>query len=411
MLDTVALTSPYLSESDAAQIEQACVLRSAVCLATGDIQYALTTGSLAGSWDSRVSVRVEREEWVAEPASIAARMASTAGSDVQVSRIEGKQIAYTTGVRRPRPIVSKQPCAPYLKIEGSVHKALVGHNVWGGPCAVALTLAWFVDNVGERLGVALPYSEDWIVRRVDWAEAFELPTFEACEEYVSGLNMAQFPRRQVIRYGSESLFSPGRTTSVKVYHKGPEFHEHDRRRLLDFMEAEEVHELQARANGILRFETSVKARKLDDDFGGKPAVMGLTREYLERVHDKEAGRLLKEAKTDMETVRSNQAVKRRLHEVYGSALAGNLFGTWLEFAALGEKEAKKTMTARTFYRQRKQLSDAGVSWLGADVYVCPHASAIPAGFSPVRSDKHRLLGEHPRVAEKLGRYTRPGFSL
>jgi hypothetical protein len=405
MLDTVALTSPYLSESDAAQIERACVLRRAVCLATGEKLYELTTGSLAGSWDSRVSVRVEREEWVAEPASIAARMASTAGSDVQVSRIEGKQVAGTTGIRRPRPVVSKQPCAPYLKVEGSVHKALVGHNVWGGPCAVAPTLAWFIDNVGERFGVSLPCSEDWTARRVDWAECFDLGTFEACEEYMTGLNMAQFPRRKVIRYGSESLFAPGRTTSVKVYHKGPEFHAHDRRRLFDWMDEEEVHNLQARANGILRFETSIKARKLDDDFGGKPTVVELTREYLERVHDKEVGRLLKEANNDMETVRTNQAVSRRLREKYEGNLSNTLFGTWLQLAALGEKEVKKTMTARTFYRQRKQISDAGVSWLGSDVYVCSRLSAIPFGFSPVRSDKHRLTEEHSRVSDKLGSYT------
>lgn len=406
MLDTVGLTSPYLSEQDAAKIEQACVLRSAVELATGDVQYALTTGSLAGSWDSRVSVRVEREEWVAEPPSVAARLASTQGAEVEVEWVEGRQVARSTGIKRLRPTVCKMPCPPYVVVEGSVHKALMGHNVYGGPCAPALSLAWFVDNVGGRLGVSLPYAEDWQVRRVDWAEAYELPNFEAVEEYISGLNMAQFPRRQVVRYGSESLFSPGRTTTVKVYHKGPEFHEHDRRRLRDYVEEFDLYDLQARANRIMRFETSIKARKLSDDFSGKPLVVDLTREYLERVHDREAARLLKEANHDMETVRTHQAVSRRLHEIYDGRLANTLFGTWMQLAALGEKEVKNTLTKPTFYRQKKQLSDAAISWNAADVYICPRTSAVPSGFSPVRGDRHRLIGEHPIVFDKLGMYNR-----
>jgi II/X family phage/plasmid replication protein len=412
MIDTVTLQSPYLSEHDAEQIALACERRSALVVATGEKLYEFTSGSLAGSWDSRVSVRVEREEWVAEAPSVAARMSSTGGSDVEVVRVEGQQVARSTGVRRLRPVVTKQECPPYIVIEGSVHKALLGHNVYGGPCAPALSLAWFVDDVAKRLGVALPYSEDWTAKRVDWAEAYELPNFEACQEFVGGLNMAKFPRRSVDRYGETGLYSPGRTTTIKIYHKGPEFHKHDkprlRRCLVDDME---IYELQARANCILRFETEIKARKLSDDFDGKPSVALLTQEYCERVHDREAGRLLKEANNDMETVRTNQAVSRRLHEMYDDRLANTLFGTWFQLAALGEVVVKKSMTKPTYYRQKKQLSEAAISWLASDVYVVPTGSAIPFGFSPVRGDRHRMTDEHPIVSEKLGLFSRPGFHL
>ena len=69
MLDTVKLISPYLPEADAERIERACVLRSAVEVSTGEVLYSLTTGSLEGSYDTRVSVRVEREEWQYLPAT------------------------------------------------------------------------------------------------------------------------------------------------------------------------------------------------------------------------------------------------------------------------------------------------------------------------------------------------------
>lgn len=381
MLDTVKLASPPLGDREAERIERACVLRSAVEIATGEVQYSLTTGSLEGSYDDRVSVRVEREEWVT--------MAPT-----------GRAGAMS------RPVTMKQPCAPYLVMEGSIHKALMGHNVYGGPLPPVLSCCWFVDDVAARLGVSLPEADDWTVQRIDWAEAFELPSFEAVQEYISGLNMAQFPRRDVIRFGEESLMSPGRTTAVKVYHKGPEFYAHDRRRLRNYLGDGELCVLQDRAHRILRLETSIKARKLADDFGGKPLVVQVTRDYLERVHDREAGRLLKEAQSEVETVRTHREVSSRLREKYDDRLANTLFGTWMQLAALGEAEVRRHMPRATFFRQRKQIADAGVSWQAADVRIVPRCSSIPSGFSPIRADRHRLTEEAEAVKLRLYTYQR-----
>eukprot|EP01035_Chromulina_nebulosa_P011614 gene11615-15520_t len=33
------------------------------------------------------------------------------------------------------------------------------------------------------------------------------------------------------KYGNESIFVPGTTTTIKLYHKGPEFQKNDRKRL------------------------------------------------------------------------------------------------------------------------------------------------------------------------------------
>lgn len=376
MNDTFRFASPTLTEATIGRIEQNLVHRQATDLATGEIQYDFTSGSLEGSWDSRVSVRVEREEWVA-------------------TKLKGKSNA-----------AYKVECEPYLVVEGSVHKALLGHNVFGGPLCPALSAAWFVDNIAGRAGVALPPSEDWRVLRIDWAEAYELSSFEAVQEYVSGLNMASFPRREVHRYGSESIFAPGSTTTVKAYHKGPEFSAHDWPRLKKAgMDHGELVALQERANRILRLETSIKTRKLTEDFGQKPLACELTQEYLENVHDREVARLLKEADIEMQTVRTHREVSRRLQETYDSNLANKLFGMWLQLAAVGEREVRQNMARPTFYRQRKQLMDSGCSWAATDVVVLK-TSAIPAGFSPTRGDRHRLTDEAEQVRLQLYSYNR-----
>jgi II/X family phage/plasmid replication protein len=245
----------------------------------------------------------------------------------------------------------------------------------------------------------------WEVDRVDWAECFLLPGFEAVEEYVHRLNGATFPRRKRNAYGSEAVQFAGASTTVKVYHKGPEFRVHDRRRLsavLPQAKLGELMALQAEADGLLRFEVEVHSRKLRHD--GKRLVADLSRQYLESVHDVEAGRLLREGHADMETVRRNREVAARLEQVYSQELSSRLFGTWMQLAALGEEVVRGKMNRATFYRQRKQLVDAGVGWTGADVRIIGLVSLVPQGFAPVRRDPRRVSGECGQVVELLARY-------
>jgi II/X family phage/plasmid replication protein len=379
-IDTVKLRSPYVIEALAVAVESRLVTRSAVDRPTGELLYELTAGSLEGSWDSRVSVKVCRDEWVS-----------------------------TRRLSNPKQVDTVlRPCEPYFEVEGSIHKALMGHNVYGGPCDFLSSCRWFIAHLALQLGCELPDADSWLVRRADWAEVYELP-YAGIEQYVHGLNNAAFPRRKVRRYGDESVFCPGATSTVKVYHKGPEFSKHDYRRLRPLMSNQQQQEgflvnLQKRANELLRVETGVKARKLDDDFKHPPTVREMTEAYLVALHDREVARLLREGGATMKTVRKHREVRDRLSEVYEPRLAALLFGTWLQLAALGEKVTREKLADSTFRRYRKQLQDAGVAWHGADVRIVETASVLPADFSPVRSDPRRVTGEDPRVVELLAPY-------
>jgi II/X family phage/plasmid replication protein len=379
-IDTVKLRSPYVIEALAAAVESRLVTRTAVDRPTGELLYELTAGSLEGSWDSRVSVKVCRDEWVS-----------------------------TRRLSNPKQVDTVlRPCEPYFEVEGSIHKALMGHNVYGGPCDFLSSCRWFITHLALQLGCELPDADSWLVRRADWAEVYELP-YAAIEQYVHGLNNAAFPRRKVMRYGDESVFCPGATSTVKVYHKGPEFSKHDHRRLRPLMSNQQQQEgylfnLQKRANELLRVETGVKARKLDDDFKHPPTVREMTEAYLVALHDREVARLLREGGATMKTVRKHHEVRDRLYEVYDPRLAGLLFGTWLQLAALGEKVTREKLPKTTFYRQRNQLQEAGIAWHGGDVRIVETASVLPADFSPVRSDPRRVTGEDRRVVELLAPY-------
>lgn len=368
MIDTVRLHSPAISEETARAVAQLLTRRSAVKLSTGEVQYEFTSESLVGSYDARVMVQVKREAWVS----------------VERSRV---------------PVCV--PCEPFLVVETSIHKQMLGHNVYGGPTSFQRAAKWFVAFLSKQMGAELPPAEVWTVERVDVAECFSLG-YEAVEEYITSLNSATYPRRKVIRYGSESIFAPGTTTATKAYHKGIEFAKHDSKRLRAWMEADELEGLQVVANGILRVETEIKSKKLQAAYE-KPLVGNVTDEWLAEVHDREVVRLLKEGKSDMDTVRTTTQVKRRLYEWYPGALAGTLYATWMVLASLGEEEARRDMPKRTWYRHKKQLMEAGCAWSGANVLT--FETVIPEGFAPVRSDPRRLIDEAYEVSAKLEPYT------
>jgi II/X family phage/plasmid replication protein len=371
-IDTIRLRSPFIPESLARDVEHHCIERRATSLASGEVLYQITTGDLRGSWDSRIMVKVRREEWETK----------------------------TTG--KPRLV----DCEPYIILECSAHKVMMGHNIYGGPTDFRKTCTEVIDLLEFLLGVQLPAAFTWIVQRVDWAEVYRLP-FAAVQEFFEGIYTIQFPRRNksASKHGSHSLHIPGTTTTVKLYHKGPEFDAHDSKRLKSFFAAYRAHTqrnepqalinrwvnrkisaLQRLANNRLRAEVGINSEKLDYDFGHRPQVHEVTDDYLKSVHDKEIMRLLKEGKTDMETVRKNKDVSRRLHQVYDSTIGNRLYGFWLQMATHSEEEVKRTMKRSLFYKYRKGLMDAGVSWLGTDVVIVANDSALPKDFRPLRTD-------------------------
>ena len=383
MLDTVKLESPELGEDLAREIEARCVRRSAVEIGTGELLYELTTGSLEGSYDHRVSIRVMRSRWVQHRVQLH-------------DQSSGRTVSSSRQVH--------EECEPYVLLEGSVHKAMLGHNLYGGPESVCEPCEWLVADVGARLGVKLPTGSEWLLRRADWAEVYELPDYEAVEEYVWGLNSAEYPRRSVARYGRESIFAAGRTTAVKAYHKGPEFSKHDHKRLRGIMQDADLQDLQHYANLVLRWEVSVKAKKLDEDHEGKPLVSEISPEYLRKLHYREVRRLVREGEADVKTVRKQKDVRDRLLQEYEQRKAGLLLGTWHQLVTLGEKETRRAIPDRTFRRHKQLLRDAGVSWIGSDVLVVPKVSSLPADFSPTERDPRRRAGEDPVVAEKLSAF-------
>ncbi len=348
---------------------------------TGLIEMDFTRTPLRGSWDSRISLSPCHKELAKNP---------------KTGRME------------------EHPCPPFLYLECSFPKILNGHNVYGGPTNFAASSEVIVQHVGERLGINLPNANTWWVHRVDWAENFVLG-FDAIQDFFATMKNARFPRRSVQTYGTNGLYAAGITTTVKLYHKGEEFQEHDfkrveralkHHRLAEYPQDrfigenhqwvhDQISDLQEEANKRLRVEVEIHLEKLKADFGHKPFVREVTKEYLIAVFEKEVYRLMRQGKTgDTVIYRNSTAVLRKLSESHSSELANKLHAFWNQMATIGEAETKAAYPRATFYRHRKLLEEAGITWHQADSRLIERTSSeLPDDFQLIRSDPRRCTRE------------------
>lgn len=396
-LDTCKYRSPKIASDLASYLEQQCIQKSGIHLGSGEVLYEFTSGELLGSWDSRISFRILREEWISN------------GKGIQ-------QI----------------PCQPYIEVEASLHKFFAGQNIYGAPTGFQMTSFWFLKQVFKQLGVnisdhkqdheksaRLPSFWDWQVCRIDVAEVYQLVP-AAIGEFFRSINHCKFPRRstKAAKYGINAVYFPGSYTTLKLYHKGPEFKEHDKLRIKNslmlyikeqmekdnFLNADhecEVYRrwlawrdkklaaLQRLADNRLRVEVEIHADKLQHDFEylkRLPKISEITDQYINKIHDAEVFKLLREGKTDMETVRTYDKVKARLNALYTSRSANTLFAFYTQMSLRGEDAVRVEYSKAQFYSNRKKLVDAAVSWHSTDMYLVPQETALPDGFAPVRGN-------------------------
>jgi II/X family phage/plasmid replication protein len=348
---------------------------------TGLIEMEFTRTPLRGSWDSRISLAPCHKEMSKNP-------------------ITGR--------------VEEHPCPPFVYLECSFPKNLSGHNVFGGPTNLLLSAQVIIDSICEQLNIKLPAADLWWVHRVDWAENYVLE-FDAIQDFFATMKNARFPRRSVQSYGTNGLYAAGITTTVKLYHKGEEFAEHDfkriRRALLQLRTAkypqdryiaennqwvnDQVSMLQEEANKRLRVEVEIHLEKLRHDFGHKPKAKEITAEYLMAVYDKEVYRLMRQGKSGNTTIlRNSTAVLRKLAEQHTSELANKLHAFWNQMATVGEKETRASYPKATFYRHRKMLEEADITWHQADSRLIERQStSLPDDFQLIRSDPRRCTRE------------------
>lgn len=151
-----------------------------------------------------------------------------------------------------------------LEIEFSVPKYWYGHNIH--------LLSDFTKALQHLKGVLeqqfglkrlkLPNVREWKLKRLDLCYAWRFPSQALAQRYLDSLKRLHYPRKRPVIYPTSIVFA-GNTYSTKIYLKLPEFKHHDRKELLKAKASlEYVNHLERKADGVLRFEATLRPKFL-----------------------------------------------------------------------------------------------------------------------------------------------------
>lgn len=386
MYDTVVIKSPEIDPETVQKIMTFCRLYEGVDIFTGELLYRFTSGDLEGSFDYRIRIKVDNTEWIKEDS----------------------------------PVPKRVETYWHIIVECSLHKLMMNHNCYGGPSDIHRSIAYLVRFLEEVMYVKLPDYQDWEVKRVDVAKIYHFSDKNICKKIVSNMRNSYYTRRKPRIYDTSVMFS-GSTTSVKIYWKGPEFEKHDYKRVKKYIMREvdrswnqdncdllqhklamiqkQFDQVLEKAYRIIRYECEIKTRKLKEAFESDIVlVKDLNDEKLLNIADNELYKLMKED-DNMDIVRRSDLVLERLHQLYATSQANALYSTWTKLVQFGEQMTKETLSRATFYRHKKMLVEAGISWLCSVVNLKQY-SIVPEDFS-FTNDRYVMAEVDPEVIAKL----------
>lgn len=386
MYDTVVIKSPEIDLETKDKILAFCNKYEGMDIFTGEVLYTFTSGMLEGSYDYRIRICVDNGEWVKEDTL----------TPVKVSTYW------------------------YIKVECSVHKLMLNHNCFGGPTDIKYSIAYLVKFLEECMNVILPSYLKWEVEKVDISRIFVFNDKAICKRIMNNFRNALYTRRKPQVYDTSFMFA-GSTTVLKFYWKGPEFEKHDYKRVMKYISKIfdlsysedngdlkrqrlvplkwEYDKILERAYRTIRYECSIKNRKLKDLFKSEKVYVHMLNDRLfTQCADIELKKLIKE-EDGMNIVRRSDLVKERLISLHGMTLGNYLFGTWSGLVAHGEMATKDSMSKPTFYRHRKLLIESGVSWTMANNHL-KMFSIVPDDFTFL-DNKYVDDTVDPEVIKKL----------
>lgn len=326
---------------------------------TGEEITRFCRGSLAGSWDSRISVSIRDREFVWMPDK--------------------------TSVKGGRTVL--MACDPFLYCEFSLQKFLYAINCFTYSTQTALDGVYlFSEFLQEKIG-CLPPVETWEIERLDPSNVVKFPDNETMNQYLELLKRVEFPRRKTksIVYQS-SVMWVGAGQSFKLYGKQAEFKAHDRKRLNLFFQNSEISDMiTSRLDGCLRVELTLR----------KTVLRKRGIKYFFDLFECDLPKMMRDnmnrigLQMDNMRVWTSAEVRETLinHCSSGHARisADAAFSVWVDMVVSGRSSARIRSGKDKFYRSTRIFRELGISTVTSltEQEVILH----PAELLPYRDEK------------------------
>ena len=298
------------------------IVKSSFDNSTGELFYNITTGFLTGSYDNRLSVRVD--------------------SGVKYSFVDK---GYS------------------IEIEGSLHKFLKGFNSHDGYYDLDFVCKSMIRLVELAYFIKLPVYDKWFIQRCDIAICYNLHTQENVQKYINSLSSCKYPRRCPKFYFNESLYFSGTTTTLKIYNKLLEFKKHDLLKLSK--NGFNVFKYTDKIKGFVRFECEIKKKMLKLFYGKNLKniqVKKVKYNDLKKIWSEEFMKILKFVNNDLSIVRGREEVFERLMQIYRPCKASRLFSFYCSLIILGQDNIFSKYSSSTYYRNISNIKNARIDF-------------------------------------------------
>lgn len=320
MIDTIKIYTE-IDKKIYDEIKSKSIVKSSVNNNTKTVLYEITNDHLEGSFDSRLSVRVDC----------------------------GSKYSFTNK-------------GYYIEIEGSYHKIILGYNSHNGYDDLQFIADNLIRIVEMDFNIELPILENWYLQRCDIAICFDLEKQENVKSYINSLSRCSYPRRNAKFFYDESLYLSGTTTTLKIYNKLLEFKKHDLKKFIN-TNFDLINYLK-QINGYIRFECEIKKKMLKKLCNNEKniKVNMINYDILKNVWSEEFMKVLQFIKSDLEIVRGREAVYKRLNEIYKNARANQLYYFYCSIQLNGLKDIKNRTSSSTYYRNISDLKKAKIDF-------------------------------------------------
>lgn len=353
MIDTVCFLTPKIPILYIEKIQNKLKIYKCLDCETGEVIYEFSTGSILGSFDSSINLKINKDNTI--------------------------------------------------KIICSAHKVILGYNIAFGSDNLLLYANCIKKIFYKAFDVKLPDVIKWELMQIDYTLTFNLGSQENVESYVNSLKNSEYARREAKHYNNNGLQVSGATTIVKFYNKQKEFIEHDYKKIKNVVNQEKANELIDLCTGLLRVEVSIRSRKIKQiftntvyrknlrkvyykaikDFGiqsdyvqalentfkrNKVTLKDFNIEKIIKIWESEVFKVIKD-KNNVVLVNKDNLVLDKLKSLYSSRKVSSLYTFWTLLSTRGEEHVKTLYKSATFYRLRKDLVSCGISWKDTNIYV------------------------------------------
>ena len=343
---------------------------------TGEIRSEFTTGTLLGSYDSRISVRIKDVEYI--PAS------TVVSNDIHKLHTKElrtrKELHYLISENIQTPPVAVT-CDPYLEIEFSLAKWADGVNFFNTPLIDDIrNLIRFRLWLQEQFDCKLPDLYRWRLLRLDCAVNYDFGTLENIRHYITLWRGLDYPRRKKPTFYADSLYIPGSVTTLKMYAKQPEFKKHDFGRIKKYITGqagildqdkkrsikEKMKAIMESIAGVFRFEVEFHKRKLDEL--GATTIVKLFDIDWAGLMEKEMEKLIGEAPSGKVHTLSDVTQKLTLANNNGylkgkGASMSTIIAVYTSIVVNGRKTADEVFGRQKVYRVRKILKALKINYV------------------------------------------------